>query len=1017
MQRPYTFAYLLKRHRDAAGLTQEELAKRAKLGARTISNLERGINKAPYSSTVRRLAEALELSVGASNELAASARQPVEHPSRNDQAVPKGGFLGAMPTTRLVAREEELKRILDALEASEGGSGRLVLLAGEPGIGKTRLAQEASIHAWGRRFVVAAGRCYETQSGVPFYPFLDALCTLYDQAPPAMREAIPQRWPYLTRLLPDHFPSRSLTSSESQEESQRLLRAVTGFVREVSSESSVAILLDDLHLMDGASVDLLAHLSRHTREERVLLLGTYRDVEVGRAHPLRQAGRELEREQLVEKIVVRRLEREATAMLMSDRLDGAEVSKEFVALVHKCTEGNPFFIVEVLKALIERGDLARWEGRWVRTEIEDLATPESVSEAISERVSRLRPRTREVLEGASVLGQVFGFEDLMAVVRLDEDEAEGAIEEAEASGIVRTAVDDYTFDHALTQQTLYATLSPARRRRLHRFAGEGLEKLGDPVRQKRAAEISRHFVQGGSPARALPYALLAGDEAGAVFAHGDAERHYRSALELAERVGDGSAASQALEKLGSVLATTVRYDEALAALERAAQIHRARNDPEAAGRVEASIAQTHFRRGTHDEGASRLASHLESLDKPGASEGVRISLAALYGALARLHYARSRFAECRDAAERGVGLSRAVGDIGLFAQAQMMRGTALLWLDAPDEGVTTLEEAVLLAERSGTLDALSIALLPLYLAYLVRGEFERSRECGERGAAIAEKTGDTDLLAMHTTNLGLQRFYLGDWREAREYLECAVGLARSTQLSYFSSLPPAYLGVFRKAEGAWEEATRCLSEAAVLAQQAGNQEVLRYAESRLAELDVLRGCSAEAIARLEPLTNLSGLTWWYDVSSLSVLAEAYAKTGNAARAEEVVHLALVRARRMQNRVDGVEALRVRGKILSVGGRRKEATAALEQALSWARSMPYPYAEAKLWYEYAMLHVREGDPGRARKLLSEALEIFDRLGARKDVEETGRTLRKLGRASRGSGKEPLPPRVTSKMPKY
>ncbi len=997
MQRSRTFASLLKRHRDAAGLTQEELAERAKLGVRTISNLERGINKTPYRSTVRRLAEALKLSEGASNELAASARQPVEQPSRGDRAVMEGGFLGSMPTARLVARGEELRRVLDALEATEGGSGRLVLLAGEPGIGKTRLAQEASIHAWERRFVVAAGRCYEAQSGVPFYPFLDALCTLYDEAPPAIREAIPERWPYLAWLLPDHFPSRSLTSSESQEESQRLLRAVTGFVREVSAERSVALLLDDLHCVDGASVDLLAHLSRHTREDRVLLLGTYRDVEVGRGHPLRKAVRELEREQLVEKIVVRRFGREETAVLMSNWLDGAEVSKEFAALVYSHTEGNPFFTVEVLKALIERGDLSRWEGRWIRKEIEDLAAPESVSEAISERVSRLQPKTQEALEGASVLGQVFGFEDLMAVVRLDEEEAEGALEEAEASGLVRTAIDGYAFDHALTQQTLYAGLSPARRRRLHRSAGEGLEKLGEPIRQKRAVEISRHFVQGGSPARALPYALLAGDEAGAVFAHGEAERHYRSALELAEEVGDGPAASQALEKLGGVLATTVRYDEALAALERAAQIHRARNDPEATGRVEASIAQAHFRRGTHDEGASRLASHLKSLDKPGASEGVRRSLAALYGALARLHYARSQFAECRGAAERGAELSRAVEDIGLLAEAEMMRGTALLWLDAPGEGVTALEEAVLLAERSGTLDTLITAFLPLHLAYMVRGEFDRSRECGERGAAIAEKTGDTDLLAMHTTNLGLQHFYLGDWRKARGYLERAVDLARSTQLSYFSSLPPAYLGVLRKAEGAWEDATRCFSDAVALAQEAGNQEVLRYAESRLAELDVLRGHPAEAIARLGLLPDLLGLTWWYDVLSLSVLAEAYAETGDAVTAEEVADLALMRARHVQNRVDGVEALRVRGKILSMGGRREEATAALEEALSWARSMPYPYAEAKLSREYAMLHACEGEPGRARERLSVALETFDRLGAKKDAEETGRTLRELGRA--------------------
>lgn len=464
VQRSRTFASLLKRHRDAAGLTQEELAGRAGLGVRTISNLERGVNKAPYRTTIRRLADVLELSGEDRTELAACARHPAEQPSRGERTPIEGGFLGAVPTARLVARREELGRVLDALKAAEGGSGRLVLLAGEPGIGKTRLAQEASVHAWERHFLVATGRCYEAQSGVPFYPFLEALSTLHEEAPPGVREAIPERWPYLARLLPDHFPSQTGATSESQEESQRLLRAVTGFVREISAGSPVVLFLDDLHCVDGASLDLLAHLSRHTRGDRVLLVGTYRDVDVGSRHPLRKAVRELSREQLIEKIDVHRLGRVATAALMSDRLDGTEVSEELAGLVYGYTEGNPFYTVEVLNALIERGDLSRWEGRWIRKEIEDLTAPESVSEAISERVTRLQPKTQQALEEASVLGQAFGFEDLMAVAGLGEAEVEEALEEAGASGLVRAAREGYTFNHALTQQTLYAGLSPCAER-------------------------------------------------------------------------------------------------------------------------------------------------------------------------------------------------------------------------------------------------------------------------------------------------------------------------------------------------------------------------------------------------------------------------------------------------------------------------------------------------------------------------------------------------------------------------
>lgn len=993
VNRSRTFGSLLRRHRGAAGLTQEELAGRAGLGERTISNLERGINRAPYRATVRRLADALGLFGEDLTQFVASARCPPKHSSSGGRMAVAGGFLGALPAAHLVAREQELGRILDALEAVEGGWGRLVLLTGEPGIGKTRLAQEASVHAREGGFVVASGRCYEAQSGVPFYPFLEALGTLYEDAPPKVRDEMPERWPYLARLLPDQFP---LAASGSSEEAQRLLRAVTGFVREVCAERPVALLLDDLHHADSASVDLLAHLCRHTRPDRVLLVGTYRDVEVGPEHALRKAVRELDRELLVEKLEVRRLGREETAALISDRLNGAEVPEEFSGLVFDRTGGNPFFTVEVLKSLIERGDPFLSEGRWFRKDIQDLAAPESVSEAILERVSRLQPQTRQALEEASVLGQVFGFEDLMALVRLGEEDAEEALEEAEASGLIWAAKEvRYTFDHALTQQTLYAGLSPARRNRLHRAAGEGMERLGEKVRRKRAAEISRHFAQGSSPERALLYALLAGEEAEAGSAPGEAERQYRAALVLAEEIGDDLSAAEALERLGGLLATTVRYDEALVALERASDINRARKNPEGASRVEVRIAHVHFRQGTKDEGAARLSAYLTALDKPGASEGARRAMAALYCALARVYFARRRYAESLDAARRAASLSREVEAIGLLADAEMSRGTTLLWLDAPDEGVKALEEAVLLAEDSNALDALGTALVLLHMAYMVRGEFDRSRGHAERGAVIAKKTGDTDLLAFHTANLGLQLFYLGNWQEAQGYLERAVELERSTQLSLLSSQSHSYLGVLYKARGAWEDASHCFSEAAALAREADATGQLRYAECRLAEMDVLQGRPIEAIARLQP--RASDLQWLYDVLLLSILAEAYADMGDAAKAEEVVDLAEARARLMHNRVDGLEASHVRAKILTMQGNRKEASAALEEALSWARSMPYPYAEAKLSREYGMLHLRQGEPRRAWERLHAALEVFRWLGAKKDAEQTRRTLQGLGPA--------------------
>jgi tetratricopeptide (TPR) repeat protein len=245
----------------------------------------------------------------------------------------------------------------------------------------------------------------------------------------------------------------------------------------------------------------------------------------------------------------------------------------------------------------------------------------------------------------------------------------------------------------------------------------------------------------------------------------------------------------------------------------------------------------------------------------------------------------------------------------------------------------------------------------------------------------------------------LQLFYVGDWRKARIHLEHAVELARGTQLSYFSCMPFVNLGVLCNAEGAWEDASRCFSDAVARAQNASNPEMLGYARARQAELDVLRGRPREAIARLQPWLGASDLTWVYDVVLLRVLAEAYADTGDAARAEEVTEHAMIRAGLMHNRLDGVEGLRVRGKSLSMQGRRDGASAALEEALSRARSLPYPYAEGKILREYGMLHIQEEEPEQARERLSAALGIFRRLGARGDAGQIERALEVAARLHR------------------
>ncbi|MGH2517627.1 MAG: ATP-binding protein, partial [Ktedonobacterales bacterium] len=656
--------------------------------------------------------------------------------------LPIGGFLGALPSGPLVARDGEMSQALAAADMVMSGSGRLVLLTGEPGIGKTRLAQEMTLAVRNRGFLVATGRCYEPEQAVAYYPFLEALAIAAEAAPTAVRAALPQRWPDVLRLIPGGRPDAvgALAPERSvgggQEEQQRLYWAVTGFVRALAEQRPVALLLDDLHWADSASLALLQHLARHTRASRVLLLGTYRDMEISRQHPLEGALRSLIREQLLERIPVRRLSLAGTAALVAATFGWSEAPPELAPLLHQRTDGNPFFTQEVLHALVERGDVFEQGGHWKRRALEEISVPESVRSAIGERAARLSPPAQEILHEASVLGQSFAFADLLSMSGHTEAELEPALEEATAAGLLReTAGDTYAFNHALTQQALAVEVPARRRRRLHRLAAEALERLPERDRQRRVAEISWHFLEADDAERALPYILRSGDAAEEVFAHSEAERHFTLALDLARELSDRERTALALEKRGAIQCILAHYDTALGSLDAALDTYRQLGDDEGMGRVTTLLGQVHSDRGTPTEGIERMQPLLAGLETSQVSPRV---LAAVHDALAQLLSMNGRYADQLASSEHAAGLARTAGDARVLARVQMRRGNALRMLGRMEEARVQLEEVIRLAESAGDTRLLAYTLENVSVVYLLRGELATATRYVERALRLAE---------------------------------------------------------------------------------------------------------------------------------------------------------------------------------------------------------------------------------------------------------------------------------------
>lgn len=333
-----------------------------------------------------------------------------------------------------------------------------------------------------------------------------------------------------TRLGP--FPEHP--GLAPHEERLLFFDAVANVFAALARKQALLFYADDLHWADRSTLWLLSHLLRQLRTERVLIVGAYRETELDRAHPLAKSLVDWNRERLITRIVLRRFDKDETGAQLGALL-GENVSNDFADAVHHETEGNPFFVEEVLKALIEKGSVRKESGHWQRCDVTELQIPQSVKEAIGHRLDRVTKECNELLRIGAVLGKTFSFAELSATAQQDEDTMLDALDQAVGAQLITAGHgDSFTFTHDKIREVLYEELNPIRRRRLHRHAAEGLELHRDRVSVEK---LAHHYIQAGDHERGLHYAKEAAADAERVFAFDEAIAAYGRARDCAEALG------------------------------------------------------------------------------------------------------------------------------------------------------------------------------------------------------------------------------------------------------------------------------------------------------------------------------------------------------------------------------------------------------------------------------------------------------------------------------------------------
>jgi ABC-type oligopeptide transport system substrate-binding subunit len=482
---------------------------------------------------------------------------------------------------RMVGREKEIDRARRLWMEARGGEAQTLLISGDPGVGKSRLLRELTTHVelTGGRALGAVGYA---EGGVPYAGFRQILREVFREGGAGVPELPRVVQEDLVALLPElgrRYPQvTSRPPGDPHADQARLFESFLILFSEFCRQEPLLIYLDDAHWADGGTLSLLRFLVRGSQGLRLMAAITYREKELDQSLPFNEVLLDLERDVRATSIRLEPLGRDQTSALLA-AIFQEEITEEFLEGIYRETEGNPFFIEEVCKALVESGKLYFRDGRWHRPAIEALGIPKNVRVAIQSRISKLPEESAQVLKQAAVLGREVEVETLSLAVEVSEERLLTALEDAERAQLIEPSGNGaggaWVFAHALIPSTLAEGLRVVERRRLHRRAAAALEQ----THPEAFGRLARHYTEAGELRKGIEYLLQAGNQARLLHAHQEAIQCYLQAIDYYIEAGNDRRTSSVLFRLALTYHNAFdfeqsrrTYDRAFALLQRASSI-------------------------------------------------------------------------------------------------------------------------------------------------------------------------------------------------------------------------------------------------------------------------------------------------------------------------------------------------------------------------------------------------------------------------------------------------------------
>jgi len=905
----------------------------------------------------------------------------------------------------LVDRTEEMEVLKEAVYKAVHGEGGLVFIHGEAGIGKTRLLRELGAYARSRGVQVLYGRCPALfrMDGVPPYTIWKEVVRDYldDCTPEQLHRVIGFYPAEIAKLVPEVSQKlRSIPQSlpiSPEQEQNRLFEAVSQFITNVSSDTPLLVVLDDLQWTDPSSLFLLHYLVRGVQKTSLLLLGAYRSTDVDAKHPLTPVLMELKRESSPQIFSLKRMSLQDTSELIRQILEQDEVPPGFCKTVYEKTRGNPFFTLEVIESLKEEEIIHREENKWKIKEISEIEFPETVKNILKARLGRLDEDCMNVLTMASFVGNDFTFEAVSTVTGIEEDKLLKLMDKLFKTGLIKERVIHgegvCSFADILVRDVVYEEVSPLTRKSLHGVVGCALEKVYAKTIDEHSGELASHFLESGDKDKALDYFLKAGDRAMKVYANSEAASYFHSALRLLEEKGDRlQEKERVLELLGDIKRLVGEYDTSMKCWSDASLLWKQLNEKETMARLHRKMASVSW---LNMGDTKKAKEHHEAAFKILETEPESVELASLYEDMAGMVAmgATGNMLEALSLGEKAVELAKKLNAHQVMANSYMWLGEISEWLGDGKKGVECFERALRIALDNSYTETAAWAYDDL-AHNIPAEENEKRQEFLEKAFALAKKVGTVDWIALISLHLAHSYLGMGELNKAITMAEESASLNRKVGNKIQLAWSLSWLGIFYEISGETVKSLQCCTEAVSISKGLDDFQAILVAFVSLGWLHYRRGDYAEARELMEKGQETVEKHGVKMRETVQWITRNYVELGELEKAKSLIDSLQEFALEAKHRNFVAHVYALRGAFLRAQRKWEESIEQFEKSLQEFEALGarqwnvYNLADYVL-YENARVYLernREGDREKALSLLGQALEIFQKMGAKKDVEK-------------------------------